>query len=165
MLWRRTVALASPTDDPDEAMAKTRKSACFVAIVDDDPGVRAALESLLNSVGIKTRTFASAEAYLRLQDSAAVLCLILDMRLPGMSGLELQRRLRAEGLGIPTIFVTADADADGRLRARMEEAGAVAMLRKPCDAEELTRLVQTAVGAQLLCRGALDRKSRKEDNR
>jgi FixJ family two-component response regulator len=165
MLWRRMVALASPTDDPDEAMAKTRKSARFVAIVDDDAGVRAGLESLLNSVGLKTRTFASAEAYLRLKDSAAVLCLILDMRLPGMSGLELQRRLRAEGQGIPTIFITADDDADGGLRARMEEAGAVAVLRKPCNAEELTRLVRTAVETRLLCRGDLDRKSRKEDNR
>ena len=147
MLHRRRVALASPTDEPDEAMAKTRKSAYFVAIVDDDAGVRAGIEGLLNSVGVKTRTFASAEAYLRLKDSAAVLCLILDMRLPGMSGLELQRQLQGEGVSTPVIFVTADVD--GRLRTQMEQAGAVAVLSKPCDPEELTRLVQVAIAGRL----------------
>jgi FixJ family two-component response regulator len=141
------VALASPTDVP-EAMARRRKSACFVAIVDDDDSVRAGIESLLNSVGIKTRTFASAEEYLRLEDSAAVLCLILDMRLPGMSGLELQRRLHAKGLGPPTIFVTAEDDVD--VRAQMEQAGAVAVLRKPCDPDELTRLVKETADARRL---------------
>jgi FixJ family two-component response regulator len=149
MLHRRRVALASPTDEPDEAMAKTRKSAYFVAIVDDDAGVRAGIEGLLNSVGVKTRTFASAEAYLRLKDSAAVLCLILDMRLPGMSGLELQRQLQGEGVSTPVIFVTADVD--GRLRTQMEQAGAVAVLSKPCDPEELTRLVQAAIAGRRLC--------------
>ena len=151
MLYRRRVALASPTDEPDEAMARTRKSAYFVAIVDDDAGVRAGIEGLLNSVGVKTRTFASAEAYLRLKDSAAVLCLILDMRLPGMSGLELQRQLQGEGVSTPVIFVTADADVDGRLRTQMEQAGAVAVLSKPCDPEELTRLVLGAIAGQRLC--------------
>jgi FixJ family two-component response regulator len=149
MLHRRRVALASPTDEPDEAMARTRKSAYFVAIVDDDAGVRAGIEGLLNSVGVKTRTFASAEAYLRLKDSAAVLCLILDMRLPGMSGLELQRQLQGEGVSTPVIFVTADVD--GRLRTQMEQAGAVAVLSKPCDPEELTRLVQAAIAGRRLC--------------
>jgi FixJ family two-component response regulator len=129
-------------------VVRTRKSACFVAIVDDDASVRAGLEGLLNSVGIKTRSFASAEEYLRLQNSGAVLCLILDMRLPGISGLELQRQLRAKGSGPPAIFVTADADGDGRLRAQMKQAGAVAVLGKPCDPDELTRLVQEAVDAR-----------------
>jgi len=148
MLWRRKVALASPTDVPDEAMARTRKSAFFAAIVDDDAGVREAIENLLNSVGIKSRAFASAEAYLRASDTAAVCCLILDMRLPGMSGLELQRRLRAQGRGAATIFVTGELDCDDRLRVQMEEAGALAILSKPFDAEELTRLVRTAVDAR-----------------
>jgi FixJ family two-component response regulator len=141
------VALASPTD-VSEGVVRTRKSACFVAIVDDDDSVRAGLEGLLNSVGIKTRGFASAEEYLRLQNSDAVLCLILDMRLPGISGLELQRQVRAKGTGPPAIFVTADADGAGRLRAQMKEAGAVAVLDKPCDPDELTRLVQEAVDAR-----------------
>jgi FixJ family two-component response regulator len=130
-------------------MARRRKPAFFVAIVDDDAGVRAGIESLLNSIGVKTRTFASAEAYLRSNDSAAAGCLVVDMRLPGMSGLELQRQLHAQGLGIPAIFVTAEDDADGRLRVQMEQAGAVAVLHKPCDQEELARLVQ-AVNARRL---------------
>ena len=150
MLWRRKVALAAPTDVPDKAMAKTRKSAFFVAIVDDDASVREGIENLLNSVGIKSRTFASAEEYLRASDTAAVCCLILDVRLPGMSGLELQRRLRAQGQGAATIFVTGEVDCDGRLCVQMEEAGALAILRKPFDAEELTRLVRTAVDARRL---------------
>lgn len=144
----RKVALATPTDVADAAMARRRKPSFFVAIVDDDAGVRAAIESLLNSIGVKTRTFASAEAYLRSNDGAAAGCLIVDMRLPGMSGLELQRQLHAKGLGIPAIFVTAEDDADGCLRARMEQAGAVAVLHKPCDPEELTRLVQMALNAR-----------------
>ncbi len=150
MLWRRKVALAAPSDRPDEAMARTRKSAFFVAIVDDDAGVREAIESLLNSVGIKSRGFASAEAYLGATDTAAVCCLILDMRLPGMSGLELQRQLQTRGLGAATIFVTGELDCDDRLRAQMEAAGALAILRKPFDAEELTRLVRAAVDARRL---------------
>jgi FixJ family two-component response regulator len=148
MLWRCKVALASPTDVPDEAMARTRKSALFVAVVDDDASVREAIESLLSSVGIKSRGFASAEAYLRASDTAAVCCLILDMRLPGMSGLELQRRLQARGLGGATIFVTGELDCDDRLRVQMEEAGALAILRKPFDAEALTRLVRSAIDAR-----------------
>jgi FixJ family two-component response regulator len=151
MLRRRRVALAYPTDVPDWAMARTRKSAYFVAIVDDDAGVRAGIEGLLNSVGLKTRTFASAEAYLRLKDRTAVQCLILDMRLPGLSGLELQRQLQGKGVSTPVIFVTADDDVDGRLRTQMEQAGASAVLRKPCDPEELTRWVLAALAGRPLC--------------
>jgi FixJ family two-component response regulator len=150
ILCLRKVALYTPTDVAGAAMARRRKPSFFVAIVDDDAGVRAAIESLLNSIGVKTRTFASAEAYLRSNDSAVAGCLIVDMRLPGMSGLELQRQLHGKGLGIPAIFVTAEDDADGRLRAQMEQAGAVAVLHKPCDPEELTRLVQATVSARRL---------------
>jgi FixJ family two-component response regulator len=131
-------------------MARRQKPSFLVAIVDDDVGVRAGIESLLNSIGVKTRTFASAEAYLRSDDSAAAGCLIVDMRLPGMSGLELQRRLHANGVSIPAIFVTAEDDANGRLQAQMEQAGAVAVLHKPCDPEELTRLIQAVVSARRL---------------
>ena len=128
-------------------MARRRKPSFFVAVVDDDAGVRAALLSLLNSSGIRTRGFASAEAFLQLKDTAAVACLILDMRLPGMSGLELQRQLRAGGSNVPAIFVTAEDDAGGRLRAQVTRAGALAVLRKPFDSEELTNLVQVALEA------------------
>jgi FixJ family two-component response regulator len=131
-------------------MARRRKPSLFVAVVDDDVGLRAAMESLLNSIGVRTRAFASAEAFLRFKDRACAGCLILDMRLPGMSGLDLQRRLQSTGAAIPTIFVTAEDDADGRLRTQVEQAGAMAMLRKPCDSEELARLVQVALDARRL---------------
>jgi FixJ family two-component response regulator len=148
MLQRRRVALASPTDSFDEAMARTRKSACFVAIVDDDASVREGIEGLLNSVGIKTRSFASAEAYLRGNAGAGARCLILDLRLPGMNGLELHRLLRAQGSDLPVIFITAEDDE--RWRAEMEEAGAVAIFRKPFDPDGLTRAVQAAFDARRL---------------
>ena len=150
ILRRRTGTFAPSRDGPDEAMARRRKPPLFVAIVDDDAGVRAGIESLLNATGVRTRGFASAELFLRFKERATAGCLILDMRLPGMSGLELQRQLQAKGLGIPAIFVTAEHDADGQLRAQIELAGALAVLRKPCDSEELTRLVQAALDAQRL---------------
>src|ERR1700738_5213476 len=87
-------------------MAK-RKRQFFVAIVDDDAGVRAALEDLLNSSGLRTRSFPSAEAFLQSVGGAEPACLILDYRLPGMSGLELHRELQAKGRAIPVIFATA----------------------------------------------------------
>ena len=108
------------------------------------------MESLLNSIGIRSRGFASAEAFLRFKDHLATGCLILDMRLPGMSGLELQRQLQAGSPGIPAIFVTGEDDADGRLRARLEQAGALAVLSKPCDSDELMRLVQRTFDAKQL---------------
>jgi FixJ family two-component response regulator len=129
-------------------MARSRKASFFVAVVDDDAGVRAGIESLLHSTGLRTRGFASAEAFLRFKEHAAAGCLILDMRLPGMSGLELHLQLQASGLEIPTIFVTAESNDNGELRARLERAGATAVLPKPCDSEELTRLVRVAHDAR-----------------
>jgi FixJ family two-component response regulator len=129
-------------------MARSRKASFFVAVVDDDAGVRAAIESLLHSTGLRTRGFASAEAFLGFKEHAVAGCLILDMRLPGMSGLELHLQLQAKGLEIPAIFVTAESNDDGRLRAQIERAGAMAVLPKPCDSDELTRLVRTALEAR-----------------
>jgi FixJ family two-component response regulator len=129
-------------------MARRRKPQSFVAVVDDDAGVRAATENLLNSIGIRTRGFASAELFLRFKGRAGVGCLILDMRLPGMSGLELQFQLLASGLTIPAIFVTAEVDTDGQLPSQMAESGAMAVLRKPCDSDELMRLVKAALDAR-----------------
>lgn len=150
ILWLRTTAFAPSRDGPGEAMARSRKAPFFVAVVEDDAGVRAAIESLLHSTGLRTRSFASAEAFLRFKEHAAAGCLILDMRLPGMSGLELHLQLQARGLGIPAIFVTAESNDDGRLRAQIERAGAMAVLPKPCDSEELTRLVRSALDARRL---------------
>ena len=129
-------------------MAK-RKRQFFVAIVDDDAGMRAAAQALLKSNGFRTRGFSSAERFLCSRHGLEAGCLVLDMRLPGASGLELQRELRAMGLAIPAIFVTAEDDADGRLQTQMLQAGAMAMLRKPFDPQELSRLVQAAFEAGL----------------
>jgi FixJ family two-component response regulator len=128
-------------------MAK-RKRQFYVAIVDDDAGVRAAIEDLLNSNGLRTRSFPSAEAFLQSSDGGEPGVLILDYRLPGMNGLELQRELQAKGRAIPIIFATAEDDAFRLLQSPVVKAGAVAVLRKPFDCEELPRLVKAAAGAQ-----------------
>jgi FixJ family two-component response regulator len=120
-------------------MAK-RKRQLFAAIVDDDAGMRAAIENLLNSAGLRTRSFASAEEFLRSAQAGKAGCLILDLRLPGMSGLELQRELQAKGLAIPVIFATAEADV-----TQVAGTGAMAVLRKPFDPDELSRLVTAAL--------------------
>jgi FixJ family two-component response regulator len=121
-----------------------RKRTTFAAIVDDDVGLRAAIAALLNSSGLSTRGFASAEAFLRWADNATVGCLILDYRLPGMTGLELQRVLQMQGRAIPIIFTTAEEEAFQLLQV---QASALAVLRKPFDPEELPRLVKLAVEA------------------
>jgi len=111
--------------------------------VDDDDSVREALRSLLESVGYSTEVFASAEEFLRSRNHRETQCLILDIRMPGMSGLELQRRLVAAGSQIPIIFVTAHADEEGGTPALRE--GAVAFLRKPFTEEALLTAVQSAL--------------------
>ena len=126
-----------------------RKRQCFVAVVDDDAAVCAATANLLNSHGVATRGFSSAEQFLRARGGRNADCLILDLQLPGMSGLDLQRELRSRGLSIPVIFATAEDDPDGRLETKLLGAGAVAVLRKPFDPERLRQLVQAALEAHL----------------
>src|SRR4051812_9417092 len=101
----------------------------LIAVVDDDEAIREATESLIRSVGFRAVVFPSAEDFLRsshLQDTA---CLIVDVRMPGMSGLELQRQLAAANYSMPIIFITAHGDEEARARAL--RAGAVAFLDKP----------------------------------
>ena len=114
-----------------------------VAIVDDDDLMRAALQGLLKSAGLPTQVFASAEEFLGSghQDDAA--CLITDIRMPGMSGLELQAQLNADHLRIPTIFITAHGDAKMRIQAM--RAGAKEFLAKPFDDEALLESVRAAL--------------------
>ena len=102
-----------------------------ISIVDDDDTVRAATESLVRSLGFKTHTFASAESFLRSSSPQETRCLILDVQMPNMSGIELQTRLSELGFEIPIIFITAYPDEAVRRRAM--EAGAVAFLLKPFD--------------------------------
>jgi FixJ family two-component response regulator len=122
----------------------TQKRQFFVAIVDDDAGMRAAIQNLLESNGVRCRGFSSAEQFLRSRQGTKAVCLILDLRLPGMSGLQLHRALQARGLAIPVIFVTAEDDA----RKQLSQAGALGVLHKPFDSEELARLVRLAAEAR-----------------
>jgi FixJ family two-component response regulator len=119
------------------------KESKLVAIVDDDESVRGTLYELLRSAGFLSRTFESAEAFLRSGRQQDTACLITDIRMPGMSGLELQIRLNAERCKIPTIFITAHGDEEMRLQALRE--GAVEFMPKPFDDEVLIESVRAAL--------------------
>jgi FixJ family two-component response regulator len=125
-------------------MAKATR-APLVAVVEDDPGVREATAGLLESAGFAVRGFTSAEQFLRSRARARTRCLILDVSLPGISGLELQEQLRAQGIRLPVIVVTATDDPDGRVRARALEGGALSFLRKPVRARDLLSAVKRAL--------------------
>jgi len=114
----------------------------LVAIVDDDDSVRGTLQELLRSAGFSSRAFESAEAFLGSGRQQETACLITDIRMPGMSGLELQARLNAERCRIPIVFITAHGDEEMRLQAL--RAGAVEFLSKPFDDEVLIECVRTA---------------------
>jgi FixJ family two-component response regulator len=101
----------------------------LIAIVDDDASVRAATQALVRSLGYAAATFASGEEFLRSDGIDATSCLITDLQMPGMSGIELQRRLAADGRHMPIIFVTASPAAQARAQALA--AGATAFLDKP----------------------------------
>jgi FixJ family two-component response regulator len=116
---------------------------CLIAVVDDDEAVREATESLIRSVGFKAVVFPSAEDFLRSSHLRDTACLIVDVRMPGISGLELQRQLAAANYSIPIVFITAHGDADTRARAL--RAGAVAFLDKPFKDEVLLGAVQAAL--------------------
>ena len=111
------------------------KESKLVAIVDDDDSVRGTLQELLRSAGFSSRAFESAEEFLGSGHQQETGCLITDIRMPGMSGLELQARLNAERCRIPTIFITAHGDEEMRFQAL--RAGAVEFLPKPFDDEIL----------------------------
>jgi FixJ family two-component response regulator len=115
----------------------------FVAVVDDDDLVRTAMQGLLKSVGLPARVYASGEAFLDSGHHREAACLIADIRMPGMSGLDLQARLNAEHCPIPTIFITAHGDEAMRLQAM--RAGAVEFLPKPFDDELLLESVRAAL--------------------
>jgi FixJ family two-component response regulator len=115
----------------------------MVAIVDDDDLMRTALLGLLKSAGVLAQAFASAEEFLRSGLQHGTACLITDIRMPGMSGLELQAHLNADHCRIPTIFITAHGDAKMRMQAM--RAGAVEFLAKPFDDEALLESVRAAL--------------------
>jgi FixJ family two-component response regulator len=109
----------------------TQVKAKLVAIVDDDELMRGALQGMLKSVGLPSQAFASAEEFLKSGQQKQTACLITDIRMPGMSGLELQAKLNAEHCRIPTIFITAHGDT--KMRMQVLRAGAVEFLTKPFD--------------------------------
>jgi FixJ family two-component response regulator len=117
-----------------------------VGIVDDDEGIRQALDGLLRSAGFQVMTFASAEAFLSSTHLQLTACLILDLRMPGMDGLKLQRRLATSGHPIPIIVLTAHGDDEARARAM--GAGAIAFLTKPFDGDALLVTVTQALTAR-----------------
>jgi FixJ family two-component response regulator len=115
----------------------------LIAIVDDDDALRNSLDNLLRSAGFRAHGFASAEAFLRSDQARETACLIVDVRMPGMNGLELQRQMVAANWQIPIIFITAHADDEARARAL--EAGAVAFLYKPCREDDLLHAIDVAL--------------------
>ncbi|EJN16447.1 response regulator [Pseudomonas sp. GM79] len=119
------------------------RNSMIIAIVDDDDSVRKALESLLRSSGYKVQTYCSALEFLNTNGPAQTHCLISDIQMPGMSGLELHKQLVAMGFHIPTVFITAYPEA---LPAPGTNTPAlIACLPKPCDANKLLNYIETAL--------------------
>ena len=119
----------------------------LISVVDDDESVRESLEGLMKSVGLAVKVFASAEEFLKSDRTSDTDCLILDVRLPGIDGMELHRHLLASQSAIPVIFITAHG-SDEEMRASALAKGAVAYLMKPLDAEELLNVIRRALGAK-----------------
>ena len=115
----------------------------FIAIVDDDESVQSALQDLIEADGLSAKCFGSAEEFLDSGLQHRTACLISDLRMPGMSGLELQARLKADGYKTPIIFITAHGDARVRIQAMRE--GAAEFLMKPFDDQVLLNRVRAAL--------------------
>jgi CheY-like chemotaxis protein len=116
----------------------------LIVVIDDDKSVRKSVKMLLRSAGYRVETFESAETYLESGAATETVCLILDIRMPGMGGLELQIRLNDGNARLPIIFITAHDD--GSLRQQVIQAGAVEILHKPFAPNALLSTVQAAVG-------------------
>jgi FixJ family two-component response regulator len=118
-------------------------AAPVVYIIDDDAGVRSAMQRLLKSIGLRSEAFAAANDFLQRTPHDGPSCLILDVRLPGMSGLDLQRKLLEAGIQIPIIFITAHGDIPMSVRAM--KSGAVEFLTKPFRDQDLLDAIQQAL--------------------
>jgi FixJ family two-component response regulator len=122
-------------------MTSSKNSSQLIAIVDDDRSVQNSVKDLLESAGLSAQCFGSAEEFLESEERNQAACLVTDILMPGMSGLDLQAKLKAEGSRVPIIFITAHNDA--KLKMQAIDAGAVEFLSKPFDDEillETTRL-------------------------
>jgi FixJ family two-component response regulator len=118
----------------------------LISVVDDDESIRRTTTFLIESFGFRAAAFESAESFLKSVQLHDTSCLLVDVQMPGMNGLELQSELTAAGRGIPIIFITAYENRDARRQAI--EAGAVAFLAKPFNDEELLRAVRLALAAR-----------------
>jgi len=127
----------------------------MIQIVDDNAGTRTAIERLLRAAGYKTQTFRSAAEFLEAQSGPAAEALVLDVAIPGMSGLELQKKLAQAGNSVPIVFLTCHATISISVQAMKE--GAVDFLTKPVEKNELLKAIKTAIE-----RGAQERESRAE---
>lgn len=114
-----------------------------ISIVDDDESIREATKSLVRSLGYDAATYCSAEEFLSSGKITGTTCLITDIHMPGLSGVELQDRLIADGHSLPVIFVTAFPDA--RLRVKVLKAGAIGYLNKPFSEDRLIEYLNTAL--------------------
>ena len=115
----------------------------IIAVVDDDPRIRESLESLIESAGVKVQTYSLAEDFLRGDLVSATSCLITDVQMPGMNGLDLQRRVRLERPDLPVIFITAHHDETAEQCAFAQ--GAAFFFYKPFDADEFLQAIKLAV--------------------
>lgn len=120
-----------------------KKPEPIVFVVDDDESVREALSSLIRSIGLRVESFSSAKEFLRHDRPDLPACLVLDVRLPGLSGLDLQRELTAANIHIPIIFITGHGDIPMSVRAM--KAGAVEFLPKPFRDQDLIDAIQQAI--------------------
>lgn len=128
-----------------------------IRVVDDDPAFRKSLRWLLESAGLNVRTFASAPEFLKGDDPDRPGCLLLDIRMPGMGGLELQQQLQQSGTHIPVIIITAHGDVPAAVRAM--KSGALDFLEKPLDDQHLLDQIRRAVDADIARRERLAEQS------
>ncbi len=124
-------------------MPQSRESNAVIAIVDDDLSVREGLSSLIRSAGLQVETFASAQEFLARSGAEAPSCLVLDLQLPGLSGLDLQKRMAEVELEIPIVFLTGHGNIPASVQAM--KAGAVEFLTKPFDEHDLLQAIQEAI--------------------
>jgi FixJ family two-component response regulator len=117
----------------------------LIVIVDDDDGVRSATSNLLRALGHRVAAFATAEAFLKSEQLSATSCLLTDVQMPGMNGLELLERVKSGGHGFPVIVITAFPD--DRVRDRAMQLGAASFLRKPFSKQSLTDCIESALKA------------------
>jgi FixJ family two-component response regulator len=116
----------------------------MIYVIDDDESVRKALHRLLRSAGLDVKPFPSAEEFLQSGDPGQRACIVMDIRMPGLTGFDLQEKLALKGIRIPVIAISAFDDAETRERAR--ELGATAFFRKPVDGQALIDAIHWAVG-------------------